>query len=368
MKRYKKVLVASFFLFLTILLSWSFIFFQRLQSDRFIQLSDMVIHEFRGALSGEMTSLLSFSLALAENGELKEALKHDDEKAGYLILQDIIERFRKHTHIDTLRIQVLTPEFYIFARSWDEGFEGMPVWWFRDDLETLRNNKQPKVGMETGRLLTFKSTIPIRSQKRLLGYLEVIELIDEFSERLRSNGIELFALMDEKYLEKASLMRDFPRIFGKVIANRNYNTLLKLTLEKVNIEMLNQKQYMKVGEYLLLWEPMYNGSGDHIGDYLLVLSQESYNRFQSKENAFSLLRPFSDEDIKRAVALREERYGSFRSGYDRDLVGLLSKLHEEDKVELEAEAREILMQYDKSELIDVIIDNKHREKKIGVIE
>lgn len=368
MKKYDKTVLFVVSFLLLFLLSSSLFFFNRTQDDKIAELSDNIINEFRSALSDEMAQLLSFSLALAENGDLKEALKKEEESEGYEILRNITERFKKYTHMKSLRLQVLTPEFYIFARSWNEGFEGMPIWWFREDLETLKNNKQPKVGMETGRLLTFKSTIPIRSKKTLLGYLEVIRLIDEFSVKLRTKGIELFALMDEVYLEQASLMRHFPRLYGKVIANQNYNISLHRRIEDIDTQKLFDKQFLMEDDRLFLWEPMYNGEGDKIGGYLLVLSEESLKNFETDSHNFLFFRQFSQEDINRAFELKGQNFGSFKSGYERDLVGLLPKLHDEDKRELEKEAREILNLYEKNELIDIILDNKYQEKKTGVIE
>ena len=60
-------------------------------------------------------------------------------------------------------------------------------------------------------------------------------------------------------------------------------------------------------------------------------------------------------------------YGSFRSSYDKDLVALLPKLRQEDKDKLEMEAKNILQTYSKDELIDIILANKHKEKKVGEI-
>lgn len=368
MKKYDKAILIVLFFLLLMLLSSSIFFFNRSQDDKIAQLSDSIIQEFRSALSDEMEQLFAFSIALSENGELKEALRKENETEGYQILHGLTERFKKYTHMKSLRLQVLTPEFYIFARSWNEGFEGMPLWWFREDLETLKNNKQPKVGVETGRMLTFKSTIPIRSEKKLLGYLEVIRLIDEFSVKLRTKNIELFALMDEVHLEKASLMRNFPRLFGKVIANQNYNVSLKKNIKKIDTKILFEKQFLRENGRLFLWEPMYNGEGTKIGGYLLVLSEKSLKEYKKDSPGFLFSRQFSQEDINLAFGLQGQNSGSFKSSYDRDLVGLLSKLHDEDKRELEQEAREILYQYDKNELIDIILDNMYKEKKIGVVK
>ncbi len=367
-RNFHKVTLGITIVLFVILSLFVLFFLQRTHKEHLLRLSDSTAYAFRNALAEEMEYLLAFSLALCENGDLKEALVQENESAGYKILRDITQRFEKHTHLKTLRLQVLTPDFFIFARSWNKGFEGMPIWWFRDDLETFKNNKQPKVGIETGRLLTFKSTIPIRNGNKIVGYLEVIRLLDEFSARLREQGIELFALMDEKYLEKATLMSDFPMLFGKVIANQNYHFSLKQQIEKIDIEKLKQQHYLELEKDLCVWEPMYNGRGDKIGNFLLILPPEMLSRYQSEEEQLSIFKPFSNEEMKRAIVHKEDQFGSFKSGYDRDLIGLLPKLRDEDKTQMEKEAREILGDYTKNELIDIILSNKHQEKKHGAIE
>ena len=368
MKYFNKIsLFITFFVLVVLFVSVLF-FAKQSNEDRLDSLSDHVVSSFRAGLAYEMADLLSFSLALSEDGELKNALIAEDEIKGYSILSNIAKRFRKYTHLKSLRLQVLTPDFFIFARSWSEGFEGMPIWWFRDDLETLKHNKQPKVGMETGRLLTFKATIPIRSGRKLIGYLEVIQFIDEFASKLRKKGIELFALMDESYLKQAELMRDFPMLHGYVVANQNFNQQLKKKIEKVDWKSLFAKSYTYENDTLYLLEPMYNGEGNQIGEYLLAISGDALKEYEKENQGVSFFTQFSDEDIEQVVESWEHPYGSFRSGYDKDLVGLLPKLNKEDKIELEAEAKEILEEYSKDELIDIILSNKHKEKKTGVIE
>lgn len=367
-KYISKIALYVTFVVLLILFISVFFFIKHSQEDRLMSLGDNVVSNFQAGLDYEMVDLLSFSLALSEDGELKNALIANDESRGYSILSKITERFKKYTHLKSLRIQVFTPDFFIFARSWDEGFEGMPIWWFREDLNTLRENKEPKVGMETGRLLTFKATIPIRSGDKVLGYLEVIKFIDEFAIKLRKKGIELFALMDEKYLEQAELMRNFPLIDDYVIANQNFNQQLIDKIEMLDWETFLAKSYLYEDNILYLQEPMYNGEGKQIGIYLLAVPEDALKKHEKENQSISFFTHFSDEDIKKVVEGWRHPHGSFRSGYDKDLVGLLPKLNEEDKVELEAEAKSILNTYSKDELIDIIIENKHNEKKSGIIQ
>jgi hypothetical protein len=72
--------------------------------------------------------------------------------------------------------------------------------------------------------------------------------------------------------------------------------------------------------------------------------------------------------MEQVVANWKHPYGSFKSGYDKDLIALLPKLNKEDKTALEAEAKEILREYNKEELIDIILQNNYNEKKTGVVK
>ena len=359
-------LYAIFFLLVVLFTSLSF-FVKQNNETRLISLSDQVVKNFRAGLDYEMVDLLSFSMALSEDGELKNALSFDDESKGYKILSNISERFKKYTHLKSLRLQVLTPDFFIFARSWNEGFEGMPIWWFRDDLDIVGQNNQPKVGMETGRLLTFKTTVPIRSGDKILGYLEVIKFIDEFSIKLRKRGIELFALMDEKYLEQAELMRDFPLLHGHVISNQNFNQQFVSKVEMLDWEVLLAKNYVYEDETLYVYEPMYNGKKKQIGVYLLAVSADTLKKYEKENQSISFFTQFSNEDIENVVAGWKNPHGSFRNKSDKDLIGLLPKLEVEDRLSLEVQAHTMLNNYSKSELIDIVLDNVHQERKIGEI-
>ncbi len=345
-----------------------FVFVKQSREDRFRSLGDHIVSEFRAGLDYEMVDLLSLSLALSEDGELKNALTAGDESQGYRILSKITERFKKYTHLKTLRIQVLTPDFFIFARSWDEGYAGMPIWWFREDLVSLDKNSRPKVGMETGRLLTLKATIPMRSGDKVLGYLEVIKFIDEFTLKLRKKGIELFALMDEEYLENAELMRNFPLLNGYVVSNQNYNQQYMDKIKMLDWEGLLLNNYEYEDGILYLYEPMLNGAGKQIGTYLLCIPKDAFKLHEQSSQSVSTFTQFSDEDIKNVVDAWKAPHDSFRNANDKELIGILPKLNDEDKKELEIEAKRVLYGYSKDELIDIIIENKHNEKKSGIIK
>ncbi len=367
MKYISKLYLIIIFTILLIL-SGSIIFFAKeSQKDKIQELSHHIIEDFKKGLAYEKADLLSFSLALSENGALKNALMAEDEQQAYEILSEITKRFKVYTHIKTLRIQLLDNDFFIFAQSWGNASVGLPLWWFRDDLKKLKENKRPKVGMETGRRLTFKATIPIRNGKQCIGYLEVIKFVDEFAKKLHQQGIELFALMNKKYLKQASLMQAFPFLDNYIIANKNFNKKLKNMLDTIDWESLKNRGYVHNNQILYLLEPMYNGEQEEIGKYLIVLPPKSLERYERRYQDVSVFTRLTNEDIYKVVKSWENPTGAYRKVEDKRLIEWLPKLREEDKVELIKEARGVLQEYRKDELIDIIITNKHKEIKIGEV-
>lgn len=349
-------------------LSLSILFFAKeSRHDALQELSSYVIDDFQKGLAYEYADLLSFSLALSENGALKNALIEENEQKAYEILSAITKRFKEYTHIKTLHLQVFDNDFFIFAQSWGNASVGMPMWWFRDDLERLKEDKRPKVGIETGRMLTFKATIPIQNAKEYIGYLEVIKFIDEFSEKLHQKGIELFALMDTKYLKNASLMQNFPYLNSYIIANKNFNKKLKFKADFIDWRELRSLGYYFRDDILYILEPMYNGAREEIGKYLLILPPKSLKEYKKRYQDVSTFTRLSDEDIYRVVKLWENPAGSYRSIEDKTLIEWLPKLHEKDKTILLNEAKSVLQNYSRDELIDIILDTEHKSKKIGEI-
>jgi len=368
MKHISKLYLIIIFIIL-LALSVSILFFlKESRHDKLQSLSRHIIDNFEKNLAYENADLLSFSLALSEDGALKNALTEENEQKAYEILSGITKRFKEYTHIKTLRLQVLDNDFFIFAQSWGNASVGMPMWWFRDDLKKLKHDKRPKVGMETGRRLTFKATIPIRNGKEYIGYLEVIKFVDEFAEKLHQQGIELFALMDTKYLKNASLMQEFPFLNKYVIANKKFNQRVKMKATFIDWEILENRGYYYDEEILYILEPMYNGAREEIGKYLMVLPPESVSHYQKEYQNISSFTRLSNKDIYKVVKLWENPSGSYRNAKDKNLMEWLPKLHQEDRESLEKEAKTMLQTYSKEELIDIILENKHKNKKIGTIE
>jgi len=368
MKAISKIYLIIIVMVLFLLIGSILFFKYESHKDRLQELRGYIVEDFKKVLAYENASLLSFSLALAEDGKLKESLRTENQVSGYELLYGISERFKKYTHIKKLRLQLLNNDFEIFAQNWKKNSVGMPLSWFRSDLSKLKFDKKPKVGIETGRRLTFKATIPIQYGKEYIGYLEVIKFIDEFADKLHQQGIELFALMNPKYIIESSLMKEFPKLEGYVIANENYNKKIKEKVELLNWNRLESLGYFKKFGIFSVLMPMYNGEHIEIGKYLIVLTPKKFREYQKLYQDFSLISRFSDEDIYNFVKRWEHKSGSYKNIKDKELLELLPKLREKDKVDLIRVAEDRLHKYTKDELIDIILEKNYKVNKIGKIE
>jgi len=356
--------------FITLLaLSASILFFAKeSQKDKFQELRHYIIEDFRKFLIYENQDLLSFSLALSENGALKNTIMADDSQKTYQILRGISKRFKKYTTIKTLRIQIFDNDFFIFSQSWGNSSVGMPIWWFRNDLDRFKYDKRPKVGIETGRMLTFKATVPIQNGDEYIGYLEVIKFTDELTQKLRQRGIELFVLMDSKYSKQAPLMSEYPFLNRYIISNKNFNINLKKRAQNIDWKELHTLGYFYKNEILYLLEPMYNGKKEEIGKYLIILPKTTLNFYQKNYQDVSFFTRLQDEDVYNIVKLWENPYGNYKNIDDKNLIELLPRLHQKDRVLIMQRATKILEGYSKKNLINIILDSEHNKRKTGEIK
>ncbi len=115
--------VISFIFSLALLLLALFLFLKDKESEK-REVAQTVQSFFQKALESEKINLLSLRLALSENGTLKEAIIDDDETKAHRILSRMSQTFQRYLKTDLIRLQVITPDKFLFARSWVSAFNG----------------------------------------------------------------------------------------------------------------------------------------------------------------------------------------------------------------------------------------------------
>ena len=242
----------------------------------------------------------------------------------------------------------------------------MPLEGFRVDLQRIRRLRRPKVSIDPGRLLTIKATTPIRDGVKTIGYIEAVKTFDTLTERLRRRGIELLILMDERFLDIATLMRENPTLGEYVVSNRNYNAVLLKAL-RPGAEKIAASSYFRISGRLCVVDRLRDGAGERIGYSLLSVSLSQLKSFENREEKISFFLQLSKKDLYDVVEHRERDRGAFKNLYDREFLRLLAEAPPGERAMFAEEAREILRGYTREELIDVILSERHHDVKKGTI-
>lgn len=310
----------------------------------------------------EKIDALKIGLLLAKNKQLIDALENDDEDLGYEILYNITKNIKKHTS-EQLRIQIITADKLIFARSWDDVYAGMPIGDYRKDLEYFEKSRSPRASIEVGAMLTLKTTIPIYKDGFPLGFIEVISLFDNVTSYLKNIGLDLYILMDDKYANISVLMRNNAIIDNFIIANKNYNNKNISILNQLNFEKLVSGDIEYKDKNYIFSQDMLNGNGKKIGIFVFVISRANLEYFKT----------YNNESISFVNLSRDELYETESNSQYKDiyseklniqtLLSVKDNIPSKDKLNHIQLIRSKLNTYTKDELINFILN----EKKVKTI-
>jgi hypothetical protein len=367
-KNYKVLFLSLFFVLFAIMIASIIWVNGKVKDNRLNEASDNILTLFHHEIDIQKSNALFLSVSLSGDKALRESLLDEDEDKGYDILIHKLNTLKEYTFIKDVRTQLLTKDLYIFARSWDNTFAGMPLEGFREDLQRIKKIRKPKVSIDPGRLLTIKATTPFRAEDgEVIGYIEAIKTFNELTQILRKRDIELTVLMYDDYLSVATLMRENPSFGNFVVSNTNYNSTVFLDLQDIDSKIYERENFIKREKFVHILDVMRDSAGEKIGFYVLSVSKDTLSEYENMKENISFFLNISKNDLYNVVESGERKEGAYRSVYDRAFLDLLGDLSNEERDSFEEAAREILKNYTKAELIDVILDKKHSKKIEGKI-
>jgi hypothetical protein len=341
---------------------------KKVTSQTLERLSDQLSLALNNQLDKERSTALRYALILSQNTALSDALEQDDEDRGFKILSEGMESIKVHTD-SLIRSQVITSDYIIFARSWDNSYAGMPLDFHRPDLLYFQTHKNPRSAIEVGRKLGVKATVPIYHQEKMNGFVEVVSFFESTQEYFDRLGVNLYILMDERFYETAVFMQDNPAV-GKnyILANPKYTQSDLKLLGGIDFNALKHSRVIFSGGRYLFYEPMKNGEGETIGAFVFSLSPKQIKAYaHSDEEDISFLIHLSRNELYDVMVKKTLDNALFQSVYDKDLLYLKDTVAPEDRELFLQEAHERLENYSKEELIGIMLDYKVNKKIEGEI-
>ncbi|HEX5330546.1 cache domain-containing protein [Sulfuricurvum sp.] len=361
--------IAGVFLFITLVLGGVLWYLeQKVTSQTLERLSDQLSLGLNNQLEKERSTALRYALILSQNTALSDALEQEDEDKGFKILSEVMESIKLHTD-SLIRSQIITSDYIIFARSWDNSYAGMPLDYHRPDLLYFQTHKNPRSAIEVGRKLGVKATVPVYHENNMIGFIEVVSFFESTQEYFDRLGINMYVLMDARFYETAVFMQENPTIAKEyILANPKYTQSDLKLLNGVNYKALKAARVIFSGGRYLFYEPMLNGEGETIGAFVFSLSPKQINTYaHSDEEDISFLIHLSRNELYDVMVKKTLDKGQFQSVYDKELLYLKDTVPSEDRELYMQEARERLNAYSKEELIGILLDYKVTKEIKGEI-
>jgi hypothetical protein len=361
---FKKLLLAFSVVFIVIVL-WIVYFKSTIKDKKVDYIVDKSILTLDAQLKNKKINSLKVAIVISKNKALVDALENDDEDLGYEILLDIVQEIKKNTN-KSIKIQIITKEYNVFSRSWDNSYVGMPLKSYRKDLNYFKTHTNPRASIEIGRMLSIKTTVPIYKNNTLLGFVEIISFFDSITRFLKNMGIELYVLMDDKYFDISVFMQNNETINRYIISNRNFSYTNVKMLNSVNFQQLKTNQILHKNSKYIFYEDMKNGDGKSIGMFLFVLDEKYLEYFKEPKDEVSFFINITRNNLYDVI--KENQYENIFKNKDiYSILSLESIIPKEDKEKYLSTLRKELNKYTKDELIQIMLKQKSVDKIEGEI-
>lgn len=342
-----------------------FYFKSQLKEQKLDQIFDQITLELSDQLKTNELEALKLAVVLSKNSVLIDAIENEDEDLGYNILSDITKSIEKNTYSHA-KIQIINADYTIFARSWDNVYAGMPLGDYRTDLEYFKTHSTPRTSIEVGRRLGIKATVPLYKKGALLGFIEVIDFFEPITEFFRSQGVDLYVLLDEKYYSTAVFMQENLMLNKYIVANRNYNAAHIKVLQNIDFSQLKASRIISTKGRHIFYDTMQNGAGENIGVFVLILPDKYLDYFKNPEDDISFLINITRNNLydieKNKLAKQYTMYDS-----PSQILHFKDIVSDEDRDDFSKNAYKELQKYSKEELISFLLSDKTQKKIQGEI-
>lgn len=179
-----------------------------------------VILEMR--LGAKDDSVVSVAAGLARSERVINGLVSQDRAVMYEAIASVGSDYAKITQYKNIRVQIITPDLMIQARSWDKDFKGAtaPHPLARKTLQTLWADASFGVGEAGVGVVGFA---PIFQQDKLLGLVSVTQGVGSVVRSLQENNIEWVMVVHKPSLVARTegklppVYRDYPMLTDDIM-------------------------------------------------------------------------------------------------------------------------------------------------------
>ena len=306
MRLYQKYLI-TLLIFLIFLSGYFYIQHQHVYVNR---VHAVLINLLNKQIETEKAKAFNFAFALSQNETLQNAIKNSNTKKGYRILKEHMRALQSFTG-SQVHAQILTKKYVIFARSWDNRDAGLNVRKFRPDLKEMKKSQKPHLSFEAARRLVLIASIPIVSDEKIIGFIEVIRRFHSLEDYFAKYDIDLIALLNSKYKKQAVLLQKNPRITNMIVANDGANVEHIAYLQKTGLVTLLSQGKLEGKNHFYFAKTILNSDGENIGSFILIISKQKLRLFSAFESELDSFFTYARKDLYYSLIKNDDTSNTF---------------------------------------------------------
>ena len=233
---------------------------------------DALLLTLHNKIEETMKVSLTSSVILSKNPYVITCLKEQDRQKCLDYLLDVKNSLAMTQVFDNAHLHLHTKEFKSFMRLWDyTNTTNDDLSGFRHALEKIKETKHPLAGIEIGRYGMFmRSIAPVYVNDAYLGSIETVVDFKELNRYFKKDDVELYVLMKKEYQSIARAL-SYPEklmLDNYIIVNQETNGLH--FIKELNFQGTG---YFKRGDAYVLFTPIIDINGEHIGFFVLTWSE-----------------------------------------------------------------------------------------------
>ena len=275
-----------FFLILITLLFISFIFFIFSNLNKNKQLLTKLENSLiltKNILEEQKKYALSLAILLSKDKEIIQSFKENNRKKSFELVNRKIKTL-KHLQNSNFEVQIHNKNLTTYLRSWDISIKDVPLASFRQGLVEVKKTQEPLVSIELGKRLNIKAISPLLENDTYLGSLEVIIGFKQLTKKLKKEGFSVFVLLNNKYLNIASDLKNHIKIHNYTLVNQGEQNLN--IFKKVNLNNLKDYGYFTNKDLSFSYFSLYSYKREKLA-YVIISSRndssiEITNNYEKK--------------------------------------------------------------------------------------
>lgn len=259
-------LIASIFIGFVIVISSFFSSLSEIREDVYTDEDQTLRKTFSKAIDEKMNIGITNALAISKNYFVIDALKRSDRATAIEGLNEMSALYKDNTKFHNIKIHIHDKNVRSFLRAWKPEKWGDDLSGFRHTINQVKTSKKPLVAIELGRAgLVLRGISPIMMKGEYLGSVEFMQGLNSIVRDAKKNGMNIIIMMDNKYLDVATALKDAPKIKGYTLAVRPQiiDKAFFKSLDGLNLK--DTKNPIITDKYFMTSNPIVDFKGETVG-------------------------------------------------------------------------------------------------------